>query len=96
MPGHLEDELPVSALVKEAARGRSLQGKAAQDEGSGGESNILARTVPVDADQLNRLNLAELLLRDGDARQCLSEQWTNPLQILTYSTGRTVNAVADY
>jgi hypothetical protein len=56
-PGHLEDEVPVSALVKKAVRSRSLQGKAARDEGWGGESNILARGFAVGADQLNRLNL---------------------------------------
>ncbi|MGJ5814816.1 hypothetical protein [Paludibaculum fermentans] len=92
----MKNELPVSALVKKAARSRSLQGKAAQDEGSGGESDILARGFSVGADQLNRLNLAELLLRDGDARQCVSKQWTDPLQAPTSSTTRAMSAVAEH
>jgi hypothetical protein len=64
MSGHLEQELSIPPLEKELTSRWSADGRAAKDEGTGTESEVLLSLFSLDADQFDPVQLSQHLTRN--------------------------------
>ena len=68
MPGHLQDELPVAALVKELSVWQTAYRQPAQDKRTRAEAQRLFALVAVRPNQFDALDLPKAMLRDDELR----------------------------
>ena len=73
------DNPAIPPLVKQGARRRPFHRQPTKNKRPGSESQILGRRFPCGADQLHRLSLTELLLRNDEFRVLLPKERPGPL-----------------
>jgi hypothetical protein len=81
MAGDLEDEVPVTMLVKELVFRQAPDGQAAEDKWARAEAQFLGPLLALEADQFDALDPLQFLLGDQKITVELLEEITDRLEL---------------
>jgi hypothetical protein len=79
MTGHLKEKLSVTEFMEQDARRRFLNRQTTEDERAGGEAEVLAGRISLQAHAFNGFQPTEFLLGSQQAGMVLSEDRAGPL-----------------